>query len=66
MTPSERMLREIAAEAEATASWTGRARFAPRVLAALAAVRREAFMPEALAAAAYENRPQPIGCSRFS
>ena len=64
MTPSERMLREIAAEAEATASWTGRARFAPRVLAALAAVRREAFMPDTLAAAAYENRPQPIGCGQ--
>ena len=64
MTPSRRMLREIAAEAEATAAWTGRARFAPRVLAALAAVRREAFMPGALAAAAYENRPQPIGCGQ--
>lgn len=64
MTPSERMLREIAAEAEATASWTGRARFAPRVLAALAAVRREAFMPDTLAAHAYENRPQPIGCGQ--
>ena len=64
MTPSERMLREIAAEAEATASWTGRARLAPRVLAALAAVRREAFMPDALAAHAYENRPQPIGCGQ--
>ena len=64
MTPSERMLREIAAEAEATASWTGRARFAPRVLVALAAVRREAFMPDTLAAHAYENRPQPIGCGQ--
>ena len=64
MTPSERMLREIAAEAEATASWTGRARLAPRVLAALAAVRREAFMPDTLAAHAYENRPQPIGCGQ--
>ncbi len=64
MTPSERMLREIAAEAEATASWTGRARFAPRVLAALATVRREAFMPDTLAAHAYENRPQPIGCGQ--
>ena len=64
MTPSERMLREIAAEAEATASWTGRARLAPRVLAALAAVRREAFMPDPLAAHAYENRPQPIGCGQ--
>ena len=61
MDPRAAMLRAIEAEVRATARATGRARLAPRVRAALAAVRREAFVPAGQAAAAYANRPLPIG-----
>ena len=52
---------EIAAEMRETARWTGRAALSPRVAAALAKVRREAFVPPGSERAAYENRPLPIG-----
>ena len=55
------LLAEIVAEMQATARWTGRAQLSTRVVAALAKVRRPAFMPQNSAAAAYENRPLPIG-----
>jgi protein-L-isoaspartate(D-aspartate) O-methyltransferase len=55
------LLAEIEAEARATARWTGRDRLSPRVAAALAKVRREAFVPLGVAEAAYDNRPLPIG-----
>jgi protein-L-isoaspartate(D-aspartate) O-methyltransferase len=55
------LLAEIEAEARATARWTGRAQLSPRVAAAIAKVRREAFVPHHLSAAAYDNRPLPIG-----
>ncbi len=61
MTPLERMLQEIEAEARETARWTGRARFKPEVLAAMRAVRREAFIPEGERARAYANAPLGIG-----
>ena len=44
-----------------TARWTGRATLSPRVAAAIAKVRREAFVAPGSERAAYENRPLPIG-----
>jgi len=61
MDPRAAMLRAIEAEVRATAHATGRAGLAPRVRAALAAVRRETFVPAGQVAAAYANRPLPIG-----
>jgi protein-L-isoaspartate(D-aspartate) O-methyltransferase len=58
------LVREIEAEARATASWTGRAAFDPRVLAALATVPRHRFMPERDADQAYLNAARPIGCGQ--
>ena len=46
MTTQQQLLAEIAQEARETARWTGRERFAPRVMEALRKVRREAFVPE--------------------
>ena len=45
----------------ATESWTGRRHLAPRVRAALLAVRREAFVPESSRGEAYANHPLRIG-----
>ena len=45
----------------ATARWTGRAQLSPRVAAALAKVRREAFVPPRSEGAAYAEAPLPIG-----
>jgi protein-L-isoaspartate(D-aspartate) O-methyltransferase len=55
------LLREIEAEFRETARWTGRATVSPPVAAALAKVRREAFVAPGSEGAAYENRPLPIG-----
>jgi protein-L-isoaspartate(D-aspartate) O-methyltransferase len=55
------LLEQIAEEMRATERWTGRAQLSPRVAAALAKVRRVAFVPPRSAEAAYENRPLPIG-----
>jgi protein-L-isoaspartate(D-aspartate) O-methyltransferase len=51
----------IEAEMRETARWTGHPRLSPRVVAALAKVRRAAFVPQDEARAAYANRPLPIG-----
>jgi protein-L-isoaspartate(D-aspartate) O-methyltransferase len=56
-----RLLAEIEAEAAETAPLTGRARFAPKVMAALAAVPRHCFVARRDQAAAYDNRPLGIG-----
>jgi len=56
-----RLLAEIEANAEETRSWTGRARFSDRVMAAMARVPRHEFVDPADVAAAYANRPQRIG-----
>ncbi|MGH7044199.1 MAG: protein-L-isoaspartate(D-aspartate) O-methyltransferase [Acetobacteraceae bacterium] len=61
MDPCAAMLRAIEVEARATARRTGRAHVSAAVLAALAAVRREAFVPANAAASAYANHPLPIG-----
>lgn len=55
------LLREIEAQARETESWTGRATYAPAVMAAMAAVPRHAFVDETERALAYLNRPLPIG-----
>ena len=55
------LLEEIAREMRETARWTGRPELAPRVAAALAKVRREAFVAPGSERAAYENRPLQIG-----
>lgn len=64
MTTQQELLEEIAQEASETARWTGRDRFDPRVMEALRKVRREAFVPKALAFHAYVNAPLPIGCGQ--
>jgi protein-L-isoaspartate(D-aspartate) O-methyltransferase len=58
------LLDEIAADMRATAQWTGRDAWSPRVAAALARVRRGAFVPHDSQWAAYQNRPLPIGCGQ--
>jgi protein-L-isoaspartate(D-aspartate) O-methyltransferase len=55
------MMAEIEAEMRETARLTGRARLSPRVAAALAKVRRVAFVPPNAANVAHANRPLPIG-----
>src|SRR5271166_6203811 len=55
------LLDEIALEMRETARWTGRAELSPRVAAALAKVRREAFVAAGSGRVAYDNRPLPIG-----
>jgi protein-L-isoaspartate(D-aspartate) O-methyltransferase len=57
----QRLLDEITAEAAATASWTGRSHFSGAVMAALAKVRRDAFVPRTEWPFAYDNRPLGIG-----
>lgn len=58
------LLAEIETEMRVTARWTGRAQLSPRVAAALAKVRREAFVACGSEQAANENRPLPIGCGQ--
>ena len=55
------MMTEIEAEMRETARWTGRAQLSSRVAAALAKVRRAAFVPPCSADAAYANVPLAIG-----
>lgn len=57
----ERMLREIESDFRATAGSTGVAAPSPALRRALLAVPRERFVPPAVAAHAYDNRPLPIG-----
>src|ERR1700722_8862755 len=64
MTAQRDLLVEIEQDARDTARWTGRAQFAPLVMAAIAKVRREAFVPEPMASQAYVNAPMPIGCGQ--
>jgi protein-L-isoaspartate(D-aspartate) O-methyltransferase len=57
----ETMLSAIERDARETGSLTGRPVFSDRVLAAMRAVPREAFVSEQQAPHAYENTPLPIG-----
>lgn len=61
MDPHARLIEAIEDEVRDTASWTGRRRLAPAVLAALRKVRRDAFVPPNRRADAYANHPLPIG-----
>ena len=56
-----RLLKEIEAEVQSTAGYTGIAAFAPRVMAAMAAVPRPEFVPEAERVSAFLDIPLPIG-----
>jgi protein-L-isoaspartate(D-aspartate) O-methyltransferase len=56
-----RLLEEIRDEAELTARYTGRGAFSERVMAAMAAVPRHAFVFEDDIPYAYANRPREIG-----
>ncbi len=57
----KRMLKEIEREAAFTASFTGRAKFSPRVMDAMADVDREKFVLFDYTPYAYDNGPLPIG-----
>jgi protein-L-isoaspartate(D-aspartate) O-methyltransferase len=59
--PRQELLDEIAADAIETAQYTGRARFSPRTMNAMATVPREAFVREGDEDSAYLNLPLPIG-----
>ena len=54
------MLQDIERETALTVSYTGVGRIDPGVLAALAEIPREEFVPPELRAFAYDNRPLPI------
>ena len=58
---SETMLDAIARDAQETGALTGRPEFSDAVMEAMRTVPREAFVPKAEAAFAWENRPLPIG-----
>jgi protein-L-isoaspartate(D-aspartate) O-methyltransferase len=55
------MIRAIEADVTYTASMIGRPHLADKVMEAMRAVPRHAFVPEDLQGAAYDNRPLPIG-----
>jgi len=55
------MVEEIAADARATKSYTGRNAFDHRVMAVMSKVPRHEFVPVNRARDAYRNRPLPIG-----
>ncbi len=57
----EQMIRDIEAGIAMTASRTGRARFADRVMAAMRAVPREEFVPANLRHAAFRDGALPVG-----
>jgi protein-L-isoaspartate(D-aspartate) O-methyltransferase len=59
--PIDEMLRSIEAECRYTRGYTGIETFRPEVMAAIAKVPREEFVPESLKSSAYENTPLPIG-----
>lgn len=61
MRPIDDLIVEIEAEARVTARLTGRAALGPRVLDAIRATDRAAFMPRAGAVRAHANTPFPIG-----
>jgi protein-L-isoaspartate(D-aspartate) O-methyltransferase len=59
--PRRRLLAEIAAETALTAEHTGHPAISERVMAAMARVPRQEFVPVELQPYAYLNRPLPIG-----
>jgi protein-L-isoaspartate(D-aspartate) O-methyltransferase len=61
MHEADRLIDEIRAETRDTRDYTGCGSLDERVLAALRAVPREAFVPVAARHRAYGNHPLPIG-----
>jgi protein-L-isoaspartate(D-aspartate) O-methyltransferase len=61
MSRRQTMIEEIAAEAAATADYTGLSAFEERVMAAMASVPRHEFVPPSEEAYAYVNNALPIG-----
>jgi len=55
------LIRDVEAEAQLTANWTGKTAFDPQVLNALASVPRDQFVPEDLKGLAFDNSPLQIG-----
>lgn len=55
------MLASIEVDCRRTQSYTGIREFRPEVMAAIARVPREEFVPKAFQPWAYENKPLPIG-----
>jgi protein-L-isoaspartate(D-aspartate) O-methyltransferase len=55
------MVKEVLADAAATAAYTGSSAFSPAVIAAMEKVERHRFVPIGLTSLAYLNRPLPIG-----
>jgi protein-L-isoaspartate(D-aspartate) O-methyltransferase len=55
------LIRQIEADARATAHYTGRTRLSPTVLRAIRKVRRDRFIPAWERADAFLNTPLPIG-----
>lgn len=60
-TARSKMMEEVRADAAATASYSGIPAPSQAVIAAMEKVERHRFVPDALAAFAYFNRPLPIG-----
>jgi len=58
---TQRLIRDIEQEVEATRYYTGRGQLDSRVMAAMAAVKRQEFVPADLEYRAYDNGPLPIG-----
>ena len=57
----ERMLADIRTETALSRRWLGRDELDPKVMAAMAKVPRDRFVPEALRDHAWDNGPLPIG-----
>jgi len=55
------MVTEVLADADATSSYSGSSALSHDVIAAMRKVERHRFVPAALAAVAYINRPLPVG-----
>lgn len=60
-TSRHKMVEEVIADAAATSSYSGMPTLSPGVIAAMEKVERHRFVPAAVAAFAYLNRPLPIG-----
>lgn len=58
------MLRDIEQEVALTRHETGKAALDPRVMAAVANVPRERFVPQMDRHRAFDNGPLPIGCGQ--
>ncbi len=56
-----KMVEEVLADANTTSSYSGVSALSPNVIVAMKKVERHRFVPDALAPAAYLNRPLPIG-----